>query len=78
MSIRQRLYPQPSEEVTLQRHCSDSRFIYNLGLEQRNLWRSIRSARITTATQMKELTEARRAFSWLAEGSSSVQQAALR
>ena len=59
-------------------HCSDSRFVYNLGLEQRKFYRSDRIAKISTATQMRELTEARKSFSWLAEGSSSVQQAALR
>ena len=78
MSIRERLYPQPSEEEILHRHCSDARFIYNLGLEQRNLWRRGRLARINTATQMRELAEIRKTFRWLGEGSSVVQQAALR
>ena len=64
--------------MVLVRHCSDSRFVYNLGLEQRKFYRSDRVTKINTATQMRELTEARKSFSWLAEGSSSVQQAALR
>ena len=78
MSIRERLYPQPSEEEILHRHCSDARFIYNLGLEQRNFWQPRRTQKINTATQMRELAEARKAFPWLAEGSSTVQQQALR
>jgi putative transposase len=78
MSIRQRLYPNQENEVVLVRHCSDSRFVYNLGLEQRKFYRSDRSTKINTTTQAKELADARKAFSWLAEGSSSVQQATLR
>ena len=78
MSIRQRLYPQRKEEEILHRHCSDARFVYNLGLEQRNLWRRGREQRINTATQMRDLAEVRKTYPWLAEGSSSVQQAALR
>ena len=62
----------------LLKHCSDARFVYNLGLEQRNLWQPSRTQRINTATQMRELAETRKSFTWLAEGSSSVQQAALR
>ena len=78
MSIRQRLYPSPENEAVLARHCSDSRFVYNLGLEQRNFYRSDRTTKVNTSTQMRELAEARKTFSWLAQGSSSVQQAALR
>ena len=59
-------------------HCSNARFVYNLGLEQRNLWRKDRTARINYRTQAKELTEARQASTWLTEGSSAVQQQALR
>ena len=53
-------------------HCSKARFVYNLGLEQRNLWRKDRTARINYRTQAKELAEARQAFTWLTEGSSAV------
>ena len=77
MSIRQRLCPDPESATWLAKHCSDSRFVYNLGLEQRNLWCRHRAARITTVSQQKELAEARRE-TWLGNGSSSVQQAALR
>src|ERR1017187_3789838 len=78
MSIRQRLYPDQESTAWLTRHCSDARFVYNLGLEQRNLWQRQRSARVNVFTQKKELTEARQANGWLRVGSSSVQQESLR
>jgi putative transposase len=62
----------------LTKHCQDARFVYNLGLEQRKLWQPNRAQKINTATQMRELAEARKTFDWLGEGSSTVQQAALR
>jgi putative transposase len=78
VSIRQRLRSDQDSAVWLAKHCSDARFVYNLGLEQRNLWRCHRVAKINVATQMKELAAARQANDWLKFGSSSVQQAALR
>ncbi len=78
MSVRQRLHPGPGQEEILSRHCSDARFVYNLGLEQRNLWRRNRITKVTYITQARELAEARKAFTWLKEGSSVVQQQALR
>ena len=78
MSIRWRLYPNLDNNEILVMHCSNARFVYNLGLEQRNLWRRDRTARINYRTQAKELTEARQASTWLNEGSSAVQQQALR
>ena len=68
MSIGQRLYPNPENEVTSVRHCSDSRFVYDLGLEQRNFWRKQSAQKITYITQARELVQARKSFSWLAEG----------
>ena len=78
MSTRQRLYPTPDESTMLARHCGDARYVWNLGLEQRGLYRPSRAAKITANSQMRELAEARRSFAWLAEGSSSIQQQALR
>ena len=78
MSIRQRLRPDHESAAWLAKHCADARFVYNLGLEQRNLWQRHRLQKVTTATQMKELAQARQANDWLRSGSSSVQQAALR
>ena len=78
MSICQRLYPKSSATAALLKHCSNACFLYNLGLEQRNLCPRARSQKTTYLTQARELAEARRSFPWLAEGSSVVQQAALR
>jgi putative transposase len=91
VSVRQRLYPEPDQVVGLRRHADDARFVFNLGLGQRSLWRrskhdrgvhpergNLDAARVTTATQMRELAELRGELDWLREGSSSVQQAALR
>ena len=77
MSIRERLYPGRDAETALTRHCADTRFVWNLGLEQRNLWVRGRATRINAASQQRELAEARKE-TWLASGSSSIQQAALR
>ena len=78
VSIRQRVYPNLDNNTILLMYCSNARFVYNLGLEQRNLWRKDRTAKINYPTQAKELAEARQAFTWLKEGSSAVQQQALR
>ena len=78
MAIRERLYPDQKSATMMLKHCADARFVWNLGLEQRNLWVRHRSARITSTSQQKELAEARREVAWLRQGSSPVQQAALR
>jgi putative transposase len=80
VSIGERLYPSDAALGVLVRHCSDARFVWNLGLEQRNFWRrelSSRLPRLGAVEQSKELTEARQG-TWLGEGSSTVQQQALR
>ena len=61
----------------MEQHCRDSRFVWNLALEQMNLWRHGRRS-VDTAAWDRQLAEARQSFGWLAAGSSSVQQAALR
>ncbi|WP_020576421.1 RNA-guided endonuclease InsQ/TnpB family protein [Actinopolymorpha alba] len=91
MSIRQRLYPDPGQLAGLVEHCHHARFVFNIGLEQRSMWRrwkhdrgthpeygDLNAARITTASQMRELAQLRGELGWLRAGSSSVQQAALR
>ncbi len=78
VSISQRLYPDSNVTPALLKRCFDARFVYNLGLEERNLWHEARSQKITCPIQAKELAEARKAFLPLEEGSSSVQQQALR
>lgn len=91
MSIKQRLYPEPGQVAGLRKHADDARFVFNIGLGQRALWKrskhdrgthpehgDLDAKRVTTATQMRELAELRRELDWLRAGSSSVQQAALR
>lgn len=77
MSIRQRLYPDRVSTAVMVVHCADARYVWNLGLEQRNLWVRGRTAPINYYSQQKELAEARK-DTWLSEGSSSIQQGALR
>lgn len=69
MGIRQRLYPEPAKEEILHRHSKDARYVYNIALEQRNLWQPGRIQRITCFTQARELAETRKFFTWLGEGS---------
>ena len=78
VSISQRLYPTPAQELVLKRHCADSRFVYNLGLEQRNLYRPNFGPTPRFVEQSRQLTEARSEFKWLGDGSRPVQQQALR
>ena len=78
MSISQRLYPTPAQETILKRHCADSRFVYNLGLEQRNLYSKNLGPTPNYNEQSRQLTEARAEFEWLCDGSRPVQQMALR
>ncbi|MBI1844121.1 MAG: transposase [Actinobacteria bacterium] len=77
MAHRYRLDPEPAAESMLVRHCSDARFVWNLALEQANSRRPGRGPTPGAAARMRQLAEARR-HSWLGEGSSSVQQQALR
>jgi len=78
MSIRQRLYPDEANTRVLIRHTSDARYIWNLGLEQRNCYRLDRTQKVNYVSQAHELAEARAEFAWLKDGSSVVQQSALR
>jgi putative transposase len=65
------------------RHCADARYVWNLAVEQFRY--NERRERGTTgrsapgpAARQKQLSEARQEFEWLRDGSSSVQQQALR
>ena len=75
---RYRLYPSAEQEAALLRHCSDARYVWNLGQEQRAAYRPGRGPAPGFAEQARQLTEARRAEPWLAAGSVNVQQQALR
>jgi putative transposase len=74
---RYRLYPTPVQEDVLLEHCAHARYVWNLAVEQRSWWQPGRRAPGYTE-QCRELSEARAAFPWLADGSVVVQQQALR
>ncbi len=78
MSVRFRLLPSPAQEVALLAHCAHARFVWNLALEQANMWRRWQGPTPNSAVRMRQLAEARQDNDWLASGSSSVQQGALR
>lgn len=59
-------------------HCAHARFVWNLAVEQHSYWRPGRNSAPWFTQQCRQLTEARAAFSWLAAGSQTVQQQALR
>ena len=75
---RFRLYPTPAQEVLLLEQCGHARYVWNLGLEQRLMWRRWQGPTPGYVVQAAQLTEARRAEPWLAGGSQTVQQQALR
>jgi putative transposase len=60
-------------------HCAHARFVWNLALEQWEMWAPGRRSRPPRyVEQARQLTEARAAFDWLRAGSQTVQQQALR
>ena len=63
------------QTAVLERHCADARFVWNLALEQLNL--RLPGRRPGSAERFRQLADARQG-TWLGEGSSSVQQQALR
>lgn len=78
MALRCRLYPSAEQaQFMLKRHCADARFVWNLAVEQLNWGRAGRFLP-GSAERQHQLAEARQAFAWLRDGSSSVQQQALR
>ena len=66
------------QEVLLLEQCGHARYVWNLGLEQRLMWRRWQGPTPGLAEQDRQLTEARAAEPWLADGSVTVQQQALR
>ncbi|MEU5991422.1 transposase [Spirillospora sp. NPDC047418] len=75
---RYRLCPTPAQEAGLLEHCGHARFVWNLAVEQQ-AWRTPRRGPAPGyVAQARQLTEARAAFGWLAAGSQTVQQQALR
>ncbi|GAA4611268.1 RNA-guided endonuclease TnpB family protein [Actinoallomurus liliacearum] len=76
--MRFRLTPTPAQEQALLEHCSHARYVWNLAVEQHQHWRPGRASAPGYAEQCRQLTEARRESAWLAAGSHTVQQQALR
>jgi putative transposase len=74
---RFRLLPTPSQEVVLLEHCAHARYVWNLAVEQQQLWQPGRRAPRYNE-QCAQLTEVRDEHEWLAAGSQTVQQQALR
>jgi len=74
---RFRLLPTPAQQVVLVEHCRHARFVWNLAVEQQQFWRPGRRAPGYNE-QSAQLTEARAEYDWLAAGSQTVQQQALR
>ena len=60
------------------RRCADARYVWNLCVEQESWWRRGRGRAPGWVERCRQLTDARAAFPWLAEGSVSVQQQAIR
>ncbi len=75
---RYRLFPTPAQEAVLRDHCGHARYVWNLAVEQHAHWRPGRPGAPGYLEQCRQLTEARAAHPWLAAGSQTVQQQALR
>jgi putative transposase len=75
---RYRLLPTPAQQAVLQDHCAHARFIWNLAVEQHSHWHSGRRKAPGYLEQCRQLTQARAEYPWLAGGSQTVQQQALR
>jgi putative transposase len=74
---RFRLLPTPAQQAVLLQHCQHARFVWNLAVEQQQFWQPGRRAPGYNE-QSAQLTEARTEYEWLAAGSQTVQQQALR
>jgi transposase len=75
---RYRLIPTPAQEAVLRDHCGHARYVWNLAVEQHSHWHPGRKSAPGYLEQCRQLTQARAENPWLAEGSQTVQQQALR
>jgi putative transposase len=75
---RYRLYPTPAQQTVLREHCGHARYVWNLAVEQHAHWHPGRQSAPSYLEQCRQLTAARAAHPWLAAGSQTVQQQALR
>jgi transposase len=75
---RYRLLPTPAQEAVLRDHCGHARYVWNLAVEQHSHWHPGRLDAPGYLEQCRQLTQARAGHPWLAAGSQTVQQQALR
>jgi putative transposase len=75
---RYRLLPTPAQEAVLRDHCAHARYLWNLAVEQHSHWHPGRKGAPGYLEQCRQLTQARAGHPWLAAGSQTVQQQALR
>ena len=75
---RYRLLPTPAQEAVLRDHCGHARYVWNLAVEQHGHWHPGRKGAPGYLEQCRQLTAARAGHPWLAAGSQTVQQQALR
>jgi putative transposase len=71
------LLPNIEQATALAEHCRHARFVWNLAVEQQQHWQPGRPAPGYNE-QCAQLTAARAEYNWLAAGSQTVQQQALR
>jgi putative transposase len=71
------LLPTAEQAVALAEHCRHARYVWNLAVEQQQHWQPGRRAPGYNE-QCAQLTAARAEYGWLAAGSQTVQQQALR
>jgi putative transposase len=74
---RFRLLPSLEQAAALAEHCRHARFVWNLAVEQQLQWQPGRQSP-GYDEQCAQLTAARAEYDWLAAGSQTVQQQALR
>jgi transposase len=75
---RYRLLPTPAQHAVLRDHCGHARYVWNLAVEQHQHWHPGRTSAPGYLEQRRQLTQARAEYPWLAAGSQTVQQQALR
>ena len=75
---RYRLLPTPAQQAVLRDHCGHARYVWNLAVEQHGYWHPGRASALGYLEQCRQLTQARAENPWLAAGSQTVQQQALR
>ena len=75
---RYRLLPKPVQDAVLRDHCGHARYVWNLAVEQHAHWHPGRRNAPGYLEQCRQLTQTRAEHPWLAAGSQTVQQQALR